>query len=646
MQPSHLKELQVPSDPQIHPEGVLVAYVLTTMDLEEDGYRRRIYLHDGSGAPAFTSGPVDFQPRWSPDGNRLAFLRATDLKKPIPQLAVMPVGGGEAEAITKFPPGVEYLSWSPDNRYLCVVAKSWNDELADLSEEERARRPKRITRFPYRFDNRGWLHDQVRQIWLVDPTGSEEPRRLTEGDFDESMPAWHPDGDRVAFLTDRHDRQGLEPGSDVFEVDLEGRLRQVAERGGWVAPLYSPSGSLHLLGHPELDYPRIFGLWREELDGALTALTADLDRSVFSLVGGGLTLPRWVDKQLLIAVEDSGRIELIRLDPDGGAEAVIAGDRVVTGFDAVADRIVATVSSNDWPGELVEVVGGTESQLTFYGKTLPTAPRPLIHWRVESGDSVVDTFLVMPEGEGPFPVLLNIHGGPASQYGFGFFDEFQVLAGAGYAVVACNPRGSSGRGLDYVRAVVGENWGVVDLADISAALDSALERYPELDRERLGIMGGSYGGFMTAWAIAHHDRFRSAVVERALTSFPSFEGTSDIGLIFTSNYVQSEELADKWARSPLALADRIFTPTLILHSEEDYRCPIEQAEQLWMRLMQRGIETEMVRFPGEGHELSRSGKPRHRVERLEIILDWHDRHLRSPSSGNEIGAGPRGRPTD
>jgi dipeptidyl aminopeptidase/acylaminoacyl peptidase len=180
-----------------------------------------------------------------------------------------------------------------------------------------------------------------------------------------------------------------------------------------------------------------------------------------------------------------------------------------------------------------------------------------------------------------------------------------------------------------VRSVVGDGWGVVDLSDILAALDSALDSYPQLDRTRIGIMGGSYGGFMTAWAIAHDDRFKAAVVERALLSFPSFEGTSDIGPIFTPNYVQSDDLEVKWAKSPLKYVDKIVTPTLVLHSEEDYRCPIEQAEQLLTSLLRRGIEAEMVRFPGEGHELSRSGKPRHRVDRFEVILEWHDRHLAS-----------------
>jgi dipeptidyl aminopeptidase/acylaminoacyl peptidase len=639
MKPTDLARLAVPSDPQIHPDRVRVAYVLTRMDLEEDGYRRRIHLHDGSGWRVFTSGPIDHLPRWSPDGGRLALLRASDLGKPIPQLAVMGADGGEAEVITDFPLGVEYFAWSPDGRHLCAVAKTWAPELADLGEEERARRPRRVQRFPYRYDTRGWLHDRRRQLWLVDPTGSAEARRLTEGEYDESLPAWHPDSSRVAYLTDRHPRRGLEPGSDVYEVTLEGSTRQVSERGGWIACCYDPRGNLHLIGHPEVDSPRLFGLWREEADGSLAGLTTTLDRSVFSLAGGSPVLPRWDGPDLYTVLEDAGEVRVVRSDGAGGFTTVVGGERVVTGFDVAGGRLVATVSTVSSPADLIEVSEGTERPLTAHADG-DLDLRPMTHWRVEGEGDDIDAFLLVPDGDGPFPLLLNLHGGPASQYGFSFFDEFQVYAGAGYAVLACNPRGSSGRGLEFLRAVVGEGWGMVDLADITAVLEATLASHPEIDRERLGIMGGSYGGFLTAWTVGHDHRYRSAVVERALTSFTSFEGTSDIGPLFTPNYVQSDRLEVKWSRSPLAVAEQIRTPTLIIHSEEDYRCPIEQGEQLLVRLLDQGVEAEMLRFPGESHELSRSGKPRHRVERLEAILAWHDRHLKPvPPDGEASPAG-------
>lgn len=238
--------------------------------------------------------------------------------------------------------------------------------------------------------------------------------------------------------------------------------------------------------------------------------------------------------------------------------------------------------------------------------------------------------MYLPEGGAGVPLLLNVHGGPASQYGFGFFDEFQVYAGAGYGVVACNPRGSAGRGAGFVEAVKGDGWGVVDHADVTAAVQAALERYDRLDPDRMGVMGGSYGGFMTAWMIGKEKHWKSAVVERALISWMSFSGTSDIGGVFPENYTGASypDAWDTWWRlSPLALADDVTTPTLVLHAENDFRCPIEQAEQYFTALLRNGTTTELLRFPDEGHEMSRSGKPRHRKERFDAILGWHDRHL-------------------
>ena len=629
MKPEDLSRLNVPTDPQLHPDGVRTAYVLTRIDLEEDGYRRQIHLHDGKSLRPFTAGPIDGMPRWSPDGQHLAFLRATDLKKPIPQLALMPAGGGEGSVLTKFDLGVEYLAWSPAGRWICVVARSWDPDLADLTDEERGRRPKRITSFPYRFDNRGWLHDRFRHLWLVDPTGVQEPRRLTDGDFDESMPAWHPDNNRIAFLTDRSPRRGLDAGSDVYEVTLEGELSRPVERGGWFAPVYSTDGALHVAGDPQVDYPRLQGLWRVGPDSEPVNAFPRLDRSVFPAAGGLPALPRWSAGRIYSLVEDSGRVELRVFDDDGGSETVVAGNRLVTGFDVgPGGRVVAAVSSPTEPGEIVSLTAGDEQQLTFHSPPSGLVVRPTEHFVAQSGAGELDVFVLTPEGDGPFPVLLNVHGGPAAQYGFGFFDEFQVYADAGYAVVATNPRGSSGKGLEFTRSVVGAGWGVVDLVDINAALEAALARYPQFDRERVGIMGGSYGGYMTAWAIAHDQRYRSAIVERALLSFPSFAGTSDIGPFFGPNYIETTELGPMWEKSPLSLADRVRTPTLVIHSEEDYRCPIEQAEQFLVALWQNNIPAEMLRFPGEGHELSRSGKPRHRLERFQAILSWHDKYLK------------------
>lgn len=621
MTPEQLTQIQVPSDPRISPGGEHVAFVVSKPNLEDDRYDRSIWV----GGESFTAGPGDLSPRWSPDGSTLAFLRGGDGEPP--QVCIIPVAGGEGRIVTSFEEGVEAVEWAPDGRSLAVVAVTYTDEWAELDDEERARRPRRVTNVPYRFDTRvgSWTHDRRRHIWIVGLEGATECHCLTPGEFDEDLPAWSPDGRRIAFISDRDPRQGLVSGNDVWEVDVaSGDLTRVTHRGQWAQVAYGRDGSLHLLGNVRSEYPASSFLYRREADGTLTDLTGDLDRGAVSLSAGPAAI-RWDGERAVIGREDAGRFGLVAVAPDGATETLVEGDVFVTGFDCSEGRLAYTVSSWASPGEVV-VDGATLTRLNESGLDL-IEPE---HFQVASEGNQIDVWVYLPPGDDPVPLLLNIHGGPASQYGYGFFDEFQVYAGAGYGVVACNPRGSSGRGTEFLEAVTGDGWGTVDQTDVDAAVEAALERHPRLDPDRMGVMGGSYGGFLTAWIIGNEDRWRSAVVERALVSFTSFSGTSDIGGVFPENYtgVSYPEAWDTWWRlSPLSLAHRVTTPTLILHAENDLRCPIEQAEQYFMALLRNGTTTELIRFPGEGHEMSRSGKPRHRKERFEAILDWHARHL-------------------
>lgn len=640
MRPDQLGDYAIPSDPRMHPDGARVAFVVTRMDLEEDRYVRRIHLWDGERARPLTAGPRDSAPRWSPDGAYLAFIRQGDDEEAKAQVARLDLSGGEAELVTDFELGVTEVEWAPDGARLAVVAAEWHPDLAGLDADERTRRPRRVTRFPYRFDDMGWLHERQMHIHLVD-LSSGDATRLTSGEFDETGIAWHPSGERIGFRSARHESRGLDPGSQIWEVSVDGgEPVPLTGIGTWGHISYDPAGRAHVCGSPDRwGHPDTMPLWRVEDDGSLTDRTGVLDRNV---IPGSPPVsppgPQWLeDGSAVTVLEDEGKLRVIEIGSDGGFRDIIDGHRVVTGVSPRPDgsALALVAGSATDPGELWWWEGGEERRLTDLNGAFRASADLVAPQRFTIGhDGVeVEGWVYLPPGAGKVPVLLNIHGGPAAAYGYGFFDEFQVYCGAGYGVVAINPRGSSGYGSAHVRAVLGTWQGddPPDLRDLHAAVDVAVAAYPRLDSERVGIMGGSYGGLATARIIAETGRFRSAVAERGLYTFASFMGTSDIGPWFTRLYLgdDRDDPSILWGAGPLAKADRINTPTLLLHSEADYRCPIEQAEQMFVRLLRNGTTTELVRFPApEGHELSRRGKPKHRRERFEIILDWHGRYLK------------------
>ena len=625
MTPEDLNGLTRPEQPAVHPDGTRVAFVESRIEVDEDRYHKTIWVGDGSTAAQFTTGPNDSMPRWSPDGSKLAFIRTADK---IGQVAVMPVDGGEAEVVTSFSLGVRGLEWSPDGTQIAVTAVEWTAEWAELDEEERSRRPRRITSVPYKFDGLGSLDDKRSHVYLVDPTGSDESRCLTPGDRDETDAVWSADGSSIAFLSNRLDDRSEDLGASVMAVDTDsGETRELVPHGSWMLIRYSPDGRLHMLGRPGVEWPRLMTLWRLEDDATTTELTHHLDRASASLAAGQPFID--FDGEVPhVQYEDSGAVGVIAVHPDGTVDHVLTGQQVIAGFSIEAGTIAFVASTATDPGTLFLMREGEGEAVAHASDVAAIAPD---HFTTISDGVEIDVWVVLPPDGDSVPVLVNIHGGPASQYGFGFFDEFQVYAAAGYGVVACNPRGSSGKSDTFVQAVAGDGWGSVDVTDVNAALAAALERHPRLDADRMGIMGGSYGGFLSSWIISEDHRWKSAVVERGLLSYNSFAGTSDIGGSFP-RYYTGADFGDGWDvwwdKSPLSRAHNTTTPTLVLHSENDFRCPIEQAEQYFMTLLRAGVTTEFLRFPGEGHEMSRSGKPKHRVERFRAILDWHDRHLK------------------
>jgi dipeptidyl aminopeptidase/acylaminoacyl peptidase len=641
MVPEDVYELVSVADPRLSPDGRVVAFVVTRIDREESEYRSAIWLApiDGSEPPRqLTSGlKADAAPRFSPDGTRLAFVSNRDSERK--QLYVLPLQGGEPARLTDLPEDVADPAWAPDSKRLVFVSRVRDPAYEE--ENEKRRPPRRFTRLQFKFDNEGWTGDRRRHLFICPADGSAEPTQLTSGDFEDSHPSWSPDGGRVVFVSSRGEDWDLEPISHLYVVAPDGGEPEQLTSGEniYSVPSWSPDGRLIACrwspgGFDRPRHERIAVVDTES--GEHRSLTESLDRHGDSYPP--LRAPAWDGEEVVFGVEDGGNVPLYRALADGSQppQLVIGGERWVHGWDAAAGELVYAAST---PTSLPELYRG-EEQLTSFGAAFAEG-RELIapeRFTATSQDGTeVEAWIIRPAGfeeTRRYPVLLNIHGGPFTQYGNKFFDEFQVYAGAGYAVLYSNPRGSSGYSEEWGRAIRGPadggpGWGSVDYEDVTAVVDEALRRFDFCDPERLGVMGGSYGGYMTSWIVGHTDRFSAACSERAVNSLVSQYGSSDIGH-FIRSYVGAYLFEDFEAyvrHSPATYAERMTTPLLILHSENDLRCNIEQAEQLYttLRLLRRDVE--LARFPGESHELTRSGSPAHRVQRFELLLDWFGRKL-------------------
>jgi dipeptidyl aminopeptidase/acylaminoacyl peptidase len=641
MKPADLALQRIPGAPTVSPDGKLAVVAVTRLDLDEDGYTSQLWMvpTDGSAEPRrLTRGWRDTEPRFSPDGRWLAFLRAP--KDGRPQLHLLPTEGGDAFAVTtdaQHPLGAGGPRWSPDSGRIAYVARVPEEGRYGTREGVGPDKepPRRITTLNYRLDNVGFTLDRRLHVFVVDPFADvPEPVRVTEGDYDHTDVAWSPDSTLLAFCAARHEDRDTDRCTDVFVCKPDGSdlLRVTDTTLATRRPAFAPDGaSLYFVGFDLGETGRDIvannaGVFTVPVDGmAPPRRLTDAERHH---VGDDTDRLVVTDDGVLVGVENRGAVDLLLVPADGGEpRSLLDGHRQVRALDAAAGVVVATVADPATVGELVVLRDGTERVLTAFGAELSATGRirPMEEITATAPDGYpVHGWVVRPEGEGPHPVLLMIHGGPFTQYGWTLFDEAQVYAGAGYAVVYGNPRGSSGYGQAHGAAIrhdVGERSAV----DLLALLDHALADR-SLDRDRVGVLGGSHGGFMTTWLAANAgERFRAAISERAVNAIDSFRGSSDIGWYFAEELYGTPE--QQAVQSPLNHADRIDIPMLIIHSEHDWRCPVEQAQRLFVALKLRGVPTELLLFPGEGHELSRSGLPSHRVARFEAILDWWARYL-------------------
>jgi dipeptidyl aminopeptidase/acylaminoacyl peptidase len=664
MQPKDIGGLRQVEDPRVSPDGSMVTFVVADVDLEANRYRRRVWVAAADGrelARPFTAGPRDRMPRWSPDGRLLAFVAGAEDGSS--EICVLPFAyGGERVGIAAWPAAVSELTWSPDGVSLAFVGRDPDPDRYGPPGEERKPKdmpPRRITRLFSRLDTEGWVFDRPSRVMVVNADGSSPPRSLTTGPFQANGVAWSPDGARVAFASARHETWDLDLAVDLWVVASDGlglpeRLTETA--AAYSHPSWSPDGTqiAYLRSSSDLDEPRHQQMGVVDLaTGERRELTTGLDRNCGPY--GAARPPVWAGDRLLFGVEDAGNVHVysVPVTGDGKPEAVADGERWVSSWDWAGGTLAIAVSTPTTFPELVvrrRALPDSEPPLPerrltdltgpFASQVELVEPEPFV---ARSADGTeVPCWAMAPvglEGGRRYPTLLNIHGGPFTSYGNRFSDEFQLEVGHGFGVIYCNPRGSSGYTESWGRAVrwpecdvdPGSGWGGVDFDDVMACVQEACSRYDWVDPDCLGVMGGSYGGFMTSWAIGHSDRFKAACSERACNNLLSLEQSSDIATAFRG-YVGRTHLEDPQAylrQSPISYVTAMTTPVLIVHSEDDLRCPINQGEELFVALRLLGREPEMVRFPGESHELTRAGAPGHRVSRVELILDWFDDRLSS-----------------
>lgn len=630
-------------------DGSLAAYTVVWPDQETDENRSLLHLFESGESRLLVDTHRMVAPVFSPSGARLAVLHSAEKGEP-PRPAIVDVAAGTVTPIEGYEDGAEQIAWLDEDRVVVRAARRPEDQVG-VDKDELARRPRVLRTLDYRFNGRGWTHDRKRQVELVDlADGSITP--LTNAEIDHADMSVAPDGSHVLVVADTDEDADLTGCNRIWSVPTDGSAARSAGAG---ATLLTPrpgrwAGCGHALdGRPfgigiaegTGDPKQVLWLSRPHLldqtGASEPAVVGPHDVNCAAALGGAAA-PVAIDGGLIAAGIRGTTIGVDRYDWNSGELTTIASGPWMSGAMAASadgSRILATVTTPTRPAELWDVSGEEPSVLVSLNDEL-LAELDLVEpelVRVPSTDGVeVEALITRPpvsvDVPQPGPGLVYIHGGPLSIYGQNFFDEFQLAAAEGYTVIAGNPRGSDGRGEEWASSIMGD-LGNLDWEDVQALTDH-LAALPEVDEQRIGIGGGSYGGFMTSWAIGHSDRYKAALVERAVTNWESFAGTSDIGTFFLPIIVHAtlEDDVDELRRqSPMAYANNINTPTLILHSEEDWRCPIEQAEQLFAVLRRRGVDVTLARFPGENHELSRSGKPSHRVERMALVHGFFNAHV-------------------
>lgn len=648
--------------PELSPDGSRVAWVLMAVNRLENSYDRCIWLTPFSGGPGkqFTLGGKggDYMPRWSPDSRKLAFL---SLRSGKAQVHVMDADGGEAGQLTSHINGVGYFCWSPSGKYIAFTARvnrteqvqegrrshSRFREKAELQRRDEIRREKEAEKIDPRvvermvFRNGTVFRDDRRNHVYIQPVGGGKANRITSGDYDFGIPSWDPAEKAIFTWAYLGEWEDVDVRTDILRIPIaKGKAVDVhtimtSGSDGDMMPMISPDSTrIYFLS---FSADRLF-------EQRLRIHSIPADGGAVSPVVEDFTMDPQANLQigcrsgnLYFSMEERGNMPIFRCSGSGNPERIVGETGLIEHFSLSLDetRMAYSLNRPDIPRDIFvrDMASGKGRRLTNLNQKFLADRKMVLHeeFPFESFDGLkIDGWLLKPpdfeEGKA-YPLAVEIHGGPHVMWGREFWHEFQMLASAGYVVFYCNPRGSAGYGWDF-KGLIHRRWGEEDMRDILTGVDRIIDK-GYVDPERLVVTGGSFGGFMTTWLIGHDDRFKAAVTQRGVYDMVSLYGNSDAYSLVEWEFdaLPWRDPEFLWQRSPLAYIDRINTPLLIIHSEQDFRAGIHTADELFVALRRLGKEAVFVRYPREGHELSRSGEPKHRVDRLNRILEWFNRHL-------------------
>ena len=670
--PEDLFQLQFVDQVALSPDGSRVLYQVRSIDPEKDGYESHLWLvpMQGGEPRRLTFGEhKNGNPAWNPDGKSLAFV--SDRRDKKAQIYRLSLEGGEAERLTDLDGTISGLAWSPDGSKISFSYRAGDPpetghlpgsvaakKAAEAKAEKKDPKPptfRHLTRLHYKEDGQGFLPKSRFHVHVLD-VETREVKPLTSGEWDHGAAAWSPDGKWLVFPANRL------PDSDYHATVCDlwllpstgGEPRNLTpEPGGAFAPAWSPDGTqiAYLGNDDETDAWGVknFHVWTvSPLPGSPARdLTPKFDRSALDLMATDLRdfheagQPVWSPDGGTIhyLVSDEGSTHLYSVSSKGGEPRRITSGALallaVNGSKGGKDLAVVRCDHTDagTVGRLDPATGAITPLARPTGKLFDTlaVEKPEEFWVDMPEGHRVQCWMLKPPKADPersYPMVLEIHGGPRVQYGACFFHEFQVLASAGFYVLFSNPRGAQGYGEAFTRAIV-LDWGGPDYEDLMRVVDAALRRYPEIDPARLGVTGGSYGGYMTNWIIGHTNRFKAAATQRSVVDLKTLLLAGDFSDDSVPEFGDQpwRDSPDYRRMSPITYVENIKTPLLILHSHEDHRCPVEEAEQLYTSLKLLRRDVEMVLFPGESHGLSRGGTPSRRLARLHFLREWFVRHL-------------------